>query len=160
MKKNRPSDIFKFINMHGGNRTPCWEWLGTRNDKGMPYFTCNGKKHVAYRYVYELVHGPLPAKGIPRHTCDHGSGRTEFVCCNPWHMQEGSHQDNMDDMADRYRHGLSFYVVRAIRTLYGKGISPKEISERFGIGEQTTRDIVSGKTHGTHNRKASTTEKE
>lgn len=134
---NKPTDVFKFIDMSGG-ATECWPFTGVVNNKGRPYFSCGGKKHLAYRFVYELVHGQGSLEGeIARHKCDNE------ICCNPAHIEKGSHQDNMNDMKERERHGLPHHTVRAIRKLaQTKGVRHEDIAERFGIGRSTVTEIV------------------
>lgn len=145
MKRNKLIDVFKHVRM--GAPDECWPWEASRSNKGVPYFQVDGRKRVAYAVVFELVHGPLLPGEVVRHTCDRGSGRTEFSCCNPKHLERGTHSQNMEDMKRKHRHGMSHYVVRAIRKLASDGITPAEIAKRYGIGESTVRDIVSEKTH-------------
>ena len=133
---NKPTDVFKYVNMSGG-ADECWPFTGKLNNKNRPYFACDGKKHLAYRLVYELVNGVGTLDGvIARHTCDNES------CCNPRHIVKGDHQDNMNDMKERERHGLPHHTVRAIRKLGALGISHRTIADRFGIGRSTVTEII------------------
>ena len=129
--------------MHGGDRSVCWEWcggLGGRDKR--PYYNLDGEKVLAYRLVYELVHGrKLHADEVLRHTCDNR------ICCNPYHGIPGTHQENMDDMKERERHGVPKTVVRAIRTLADGGTTHKEIAKMYGLGRTTVTDIINEKTH-------------
>lgn len=134
---NKPTDVFKYIDMSGGSDA-CWPFTGKTNNKNRPYFTCNGKKHLVYRLVYELVKGENALEGmIARHTCDNE------VCCNPNHIVKGDHQDNMNDMKSRERHGLPHHTVRAIRKLAATGkATHKEIGDLYGIARSTVTEIV------------------
>lgn len=114
----------------------CWPFKGKTNNRNRPYFTVNGKKHLVYRLVYELVKGESLEGHIARHTCDNE------ICCNPRHIVKGDHQQNMDDMKERERHGLPHHTVRAIRRLDGLGIKHSDIAPRFGIGRSTVTEIV------------------
>ena len=144
-RRNKPEDVFKYINMHNGDISVCWEWthtLGGRADQRRPYFTVSGKKRIAYHIVYELVHGStIPEGQIIRHMCDNG------ICCNPHHHVLGTHQQNMDDMKERERHGLSHYVVKAMRTLSKEGVTHEEIAKRYGVARRTVTDAVNGTTY-------------
>ena len=140
---NKPTDVFKYINMHDGDRNMCWEFTGKVNNKGRPYFACGGKKHLVYRLVYELVVGDGKLEGVmARHTCDNE------ICCNPYHIVPGDHQQNMNDMKERERHGLPHHTVRAIRKLGDAGISHKVIADRFGIGRSTVTEIINRDNYG------------
>jgi hypothetical protein len=133
---NRPTDVFKYIDMSGGPDA-CWPFTGKVNNKGRPYFAVAGTKHLVYRLVYELVNGVGSLKDrIARHTCDNE------ICCNPNHIVPGDHQQNMDDMKERERHGLPHHTIRAIRKLGEVGVSHKSIGDRFGIGRSTVTEIV------------------
>ena len=139
-------DVFAQYDTHGGDPNVCWEWMGDWHGKNpRPRFRYGKSSRVAYRVVFELVYGPLKPGEVVRHTCD--CGGHPIGCGNPHHMIRGSHQDNMDDMKERNRHGLSAYVVRAIRKLYEEGQSASAIAALYGIGESTVRDIVTKRTH-------------
>ena len=143
---NIRTDVFLKIDMHFGDTDVCWEWcggLGGRKDDKRPYFHLNDEKVLAYRLVYELVTGRrLHADELVRHTCDNR------ICCNPRHLQVGDHQENMDDMKDRDRHGVPATVVKAIRKLAKEGTTHKEIAKLYGLGRTTVTDILTGETHG------------
>lgn len=116
----------------------CWPFTGKVNNRGRPYFACNGKKHLVYRFVYELVNGVDTLKDkVARHTCDNE------ICCNPNHIVPGDHQQNMNDMKERERHGLPHHTIRAIRKVGALGISHQVIADRFGLGRSTVTEIIS-----------------
>ena len=55
---NSPTDVFSFIQMKGTDE--CWPWTGPyggRASDRRPYFQAAGRRRIAYRWVYELVHG-------------------------------------------------------------------------------------------------------
>jgi hypothetical protein len=128
--------------MSGGHDV-CWPFTGVVNNKGRPYFAVKGKKYLAYRLTYELVNGEGSLEGyIARHTCDNE------ICCNPHHIEKGDHQDNMNDMKERERHGLPHHTVRAIRKLGDLGITHSVIGERFGIARSTVTEIINRTNYG------------
>ena len=142
MMANKPVDIFKYINMHGGDTSVCWEWKSNAKGGGRdhrPYFTLNGRKRLAYRVAYEVYTGKkLGQRELARHKCDNPR------CCNPTHIEPGSHQDNMNDMKERERHGLPHHTVRAIRK--AAQISTQEaVATLFGVSRETVSAIVNGR---------------
>lgn len=144
-RRNKAIDIFLFIDMKEGDTSQCWPWRKpvTTTSK-RPYFDVDGKKWIAYRLVYYLVTGKMPPPGIViRHTCD--NGEVPICCCNPWHLIEGTHQDNMDDMVERERHGLPKIVVRAITQLLEKGMTHEKIAELYGVSRETITAINNGR---------------
>ncbi len=133
---NDPVDVFKHINMHDGNPLLCWEWKKKLPEGKRPYFDVSGVRKAAYRIVYEQYHGvTLKKSQLVRHDCDNP------ICCNPHHLSVGTHQDNMDDMKERERHGLPAHVVKAIRRLRNDGKTQKEIAELYGVSRETISAI-------------------
>lgn len=142
-RKNIPTDVFKFIDMKGGDNEQCWPWKGTTNKKdGRPYFTIDRKRRPSYAIVLELSTGRQQEEGqVVRHNCDNP------VCCNPAHLDWGTHQDNMNDMKERERHGLSKIVVRAILKLLSEQRSHSDIAELYGVSRETVTAINNRRTH-------------
>jgi DNA-binding XRE family transcriptional regulator len=140
-KVNSPVDVFRHIDM--GDNDVCWEWKGKINEKdGRPYFTVLGKRRAAYLIVLELHTGTKKEKGrMAIHSCDNP------ICCNPFHLRWGTHQDNMNDMKKRERHGLPAIVVRAMRTLLREGVSQQEIGKLYGVSRETISAISTGRSH-------------
>ena len=138
-KKNKPHDVFKQIDMRDGDRNQCWPWVKSL-DKGRPYFRVGGRKRLAYALTYELMFGyEFSSKEVARHKCDNP------MCCNPYHIEPGTHEDNMRDMRERDRHGLSAHAIAHVRRLIEESRPDKEIAEIVGIARETVRDIRLGK---------------
>ena len=139
-RKNTPTDIFKHIDMKGGNTDECWTWKGNVNPKdGRPYFTINGLRRPSYAIVLEATTGEDQEDRIARHNCDNP------ICCNPNHLVWGDHQDNMNDMKERERHGLPKIVVKAIKKLIENGKTQSEIAKLYGISRETVSSISTGR---------------
>ena len=139
---NNPADIFKHIDMKNGDKEQCWTWKGKVNAKdGRPYFTINRSRRTAYGIVLELFTGEPPNNRQALHSCDN------HICCNPHHLRGGSHQDNMNDMKERERHGMPKTVVRSILKLRSEGKTQKEIAKIYGISRETISAIETGRSH-------------
>ena len=111
-RRNQLSDIFRHYNLTGGPNA-CWLWKSALNNKGIPYFSYNGKLYVGHRIVYHVCN-PLDFKlddpRIIRHVvCDNG------ICGNPKHMMPGTHQQNMNDAVEHSRFGLTKEEISAYR---------------------------------------------
>ena len=153
---NRPVDVFKHIDMSGGNENECWEWKGRLNPKdNRPYFTIAGQRRPSYAVVLELYTGEEAKGRVARHKRDNS------VCCNPHHLIWGDHQDNMNDMKERERHGLPKIVVRAIRKLLDEGHTQSHIAELYGVSRETISSISTGRRgDGDSNKSCGSREKE
>jgi hypothetical protein len=143
MPKNEPSDIFKVYDMSGGAEG-CWKytgnaWGGQAREK-RPYFMAAGRRQIAYRWIYELVHGvTLTPDQMILHSCDNGG--FPIGCGNIRHMRIGNVRENSDDMMERERHGLPRSVVNAIRTLLSQGREQKEIAALYGISRERSAPL-------------------
>lgn len=96
----------------------CWLWKAAKFGNGYGAFSLNGKLVRAHRVSYELAHGPIPTDHVIRHKCDNRP------CCNPGHLESGTHLQNMDDRNSRGRQvrgernphaKLTLELVQAIR---------------------------------------------
>ncbi len=68
----------------------CWIWRWSRfrtNDYG--HWLINGKHHLAHRFAYEALVGPIP----PGHDLDHLC-RVK-ACCNPAHLEPVTRSENL-----------------------------------------------------------------
>lgn len=143
MPTNDPVDVFKYYDMRGDDE--CWTWNGGWNGysptrRRRPYFMAGGKRKIAYRWVYELVHGvELTPEQLIRHSCDRGD--YPVGCGNPSHLSIGTVQDNSNDMTAHERHGLPHHVVKAIRNLLSQGVTQQEVADRYGVSRECIRDI-------------------
>lgn len=149
-KRNKPTDIFKHLDMSGGPEwtnpetgevSRCWPFTGGLNDQGRPWFSVNGKKVLAYRLVWDLVKEDKLGDRKYLHQCDNP------VCCNPAHGKPGTHEENMNEMKTRERHGLSHHMVKAIRTMAKQGMAQATIVEMTGIAQSTISDIITRKNY-------------
>ena len=133
-KSNQPVDVFKHIDMSGGPEA-CWPFTGGLNSEGRPYFQVDGKKILAYRLTWELFTGEQLGDRLLRHKCDNQ------VCCNPRHGEPGNHDENMNDMKTRERHGLTHHMIRVIKKQISLGFKDEYIASMTGLTRETIRDI-------------------
>jgi hypothetical protein len=148
-RSNSPEDIFHLFDMRGTD--DCWpyigsSWGGRERDK-RPYFMSNGRRQMAYRWVYELVHGVIltPDQSI-LHSCDNGG--YPVGCGNPAHIRIGTVQENSNDMKARERHGMPKTVVKAIRRLIEEGRPQHEIADLYGVSREAISAIATGRVYG------------
>ena len=92
--------------------------------------------------IWKLVHGDdVPAGMMIRHKCDNS------LCCNPTHLEIGTHRQNTDDMVERDRHGLPSHVVRRIRVLLSQGRTHAQIAELYGVDRSVVTRIANDQLH-------------
>lgn len=121
-----------------GSPSKCWEFQGAvfSNGYGRVHRVVKGKRvSRAHRYAYILAHGEIEDGLSILHQCDNK------LCCNPNHLCEGDHAQNMDDMTSRNRqakgsqHGRAVFAesdVAFIRMLIDIGFTYGTIAEMFG----------------------------
>jgi DNA-binding XRE family transcriptional regulator len=145
---NVKHDVFSLYNMDVGE-DECWVWnggWGGRDRTRRPYFQFGGHRMIAYRAIYELVHGvKLHSDQLIRHTCDNGGAPTG--CGNPAHLKLGTNVENMDDMKERNRHGLTRNAVKGIRRLLDKGRTQQEIADLYGVSQTSISAIAQRRTY-------------
>lgn len=140
--------------------TGCIVWTGAKFPAGYGRMRIgslkNGSRTIikTHRLSYFLANGYLPDHLLVRHKCD------VPACCNPEHLELGTHQDNMQDMKDRGRsrgngmcnkgeHNplavLNENIVREIRKT-PKTISNIALAEKYGVTHSNISAIRLGKT--------------
>lgn len=132
--------------------SPCWLWQAAMfTQSGYGAFVFCGERVGAHRVAWFLRHGTWPTLHC-LHRCDVRN------CVNPNHLYEGTHQENMADMARRGRcrkpgnaepredlrskfrgqSKLSPDDVRAIRAAYIPGETTLVgLGRRFGVSYRT-----------------------
>lgn len=138
--------------------TKCWNWIAGTCGTNAPYgnMRFRGRNCKTHRYSYEYFVGPIPAGMIVRHKCDN------TICCNPDHLEIGTHRDNSQDCIKRgrfrqnppkrgeenHRAVLTVQKVKEIVNLKSIGWSHRRIGEYIGIKRTTVAAVWEGRTWG------------
>lgn len=130
----------------------CWPWLGAKNNhSGHGHFMLRSKPDkklvMAYRFMWMITFGRIPADMCICHRCDNPS------CVNPAHLFLGTQADNLRDMREKGRqavgeqcgkHLLTADDVIALRIQAALGVSQTELAQRFNTVQSHVSKIVSG----------------
>lgn len=115
-------------------RSECWNWTGCIQSNGYGRLTIKRRQYYAHRVAYQLATGNSLGRKLARHDCDNRR------CCNPEHIQPGTHKDNMRDALERNRvsrgikHSLAVTPGARARAKLTMAIA-KEIRQRAANGE-------------------------
>lgn len=127
----------------------CWLWTGALRKKfAHGDFRIQGRTYVTSRIAYVLHHGgPIGSEDIVRHKCD------DPRCCNPAHLELGSHADNVADRVARGRSACGGRNGRAKLTEEQALIcrdahllTQSELARIFGVSRRVVAQIRSGAT--------------
>lgn len=115
----------------------CWEWRGYKTYNGYGQITICRKSIYIHRLVYSLLKKDLKLHSIIRHTCDNP------LCCNPKHLIQGTHLQNMRDIVVKGRAAKGsncaksklneFQVYEILNNLNYKNIDRKILAKIFNI---------------------------
>lgn len=125
-----------------GLDTPCWEFQGARDQDGYGKVRVGDEVERAHRLSFMCNHGPIEAGMVVRHKCDNPP------CCNPAHLEGGTHEENMQDMVERGRHRGNAKITSdeavAIRLAKVRGASIASLASKYGVSESTISAVTSG----------------
>lgn len=77
-------------------KSGCRIWKGAKNPDGYGRFYYESKPQLAHRVVFSLANNiHLKDVNVVRHSCDNPA------CCEPTHLLNGTHKDNMLDRVVR-----------------------------------------------------------
>lgn len=144
----------------------CWDWRGALNSRskgdkrnrtpGQLYGVIRLKSQIdgklkefrAHRVAWELHNTiSIPLGILICHKCDRP------ICCNPYHLYLGTHQQNMKDMVERGRstrgernHSsrLTADQVREIRYKRMLGYTFKRLAEEYSVHLSTIAYVCDG----------------
>ena len=126
------------------NKNGCFVVTSHAKANGYPILNIEGTTVNVHRKIYKELFGGIKKGLVIRHKCDNRS------CINPEHLEPGTYQDNMDDMAERKRslHGernhfakLDNRKVLEIRSLIGS-MTYEEIANMYGVKKGTIYRIA------------------
>lgn len=149
-RRNTIDSILERVDVGGAN--DCWEWQGCR-DRGYGRTSIGNVSLHAHRVIFAHFNGPIPDGLIVRHRCDNPP------CCNPAHLELGTHYDNAHDKIARGRARsvrgeghpaarLTERDVRSIRSRLGAGETQSALAREFGITKVAVHAIHHRKTWG------------
>lgn len=127
----------------------CWSWQGPRRPDGYGIASLGGQTTPAHRVAWILANGSIPAGRVLRHDCDNRA------CCNPAHLQLGTHAENIADKVSRGRQAkgegngravLTVADVRAIRAAHASGLGPAAIAAAYPVSKRAVVKIVDRET--------------
>lgn len=101
----------------------------------------------AHTMAFRWTKGPVPRGKFVLHKCDHPE------CVRPYHLFIGTQAINMADKARKgraasgERHGMAKLRLAQVAKMFElrkKGLTQREIGERFGVCQAHVSDILSG----------------
>lgn len=141
---------FKSLVPQDADPAKCWEWPMSRNKAtGYGQFMVSTKPmqlETAHRLSYSLYKGPLLDGEVVRHSCDNRG------CFNPAHLEQGSQEENHQDMCTKKRHcyGESRKNAKLDEEKVGlirrSSKSSQALAKDFGVSSWTIQAVRSGKT--------------
>lgn len=127
----------------------CWPWTAAINREGYGVFHPDkSKTERTHRFALSLHLGrPIRSDAFVLHSCDHRP------CCNPAHLREGTHLDNMRDAVSRGRQKrgvgdpnakLTDQSVLEIRLRASRGERLVDLASEFAVCQATVTGVVRG----------------
>ena len=132
------------------DRSKCWDWANSTQSGGYPQVKVRGVLRLVSHVVLELDGRSRPS---PQHEACHGCDRP--ICFNPDHLRWDTSAGNSQDMKTRRRQRsgrmigtangrakLSEQEVLVIRAEAARGVTHRELGERFGVHKSAISLIV------------------
>lgn len=125
----------------------CWPWTGAADPYGR--FKAQGKTFLANRVAFSIANDDRLEDGeIVRHRCDNPP------CCNPAHLVDGTHFDNVADMLERDRvnpargekHPRAAANDNLVRDIRASPLSGRRAAEHFSVSYGMVANIRSRRT--------------
>ncbi len=134
---------------HGPCLYCCWEWQGTRQERGYGHLSWQNSTLGIHRVMYAAWHGiEIPADKQVCHHCDNPP------CGNPWHLFLGSQRENNRDKIRKRRHrfGDSHPATKiptaqldALRQMLLTGATERATATQFEVSKSLVHAIRRGK---------------
>jgi len=113
MRKNTPSDIWKYVATGGVGE--CWAYTGGTFSGRYGRFFLNGRAVLAHRVVYELSNGEIQGNLFVMHKCNNK------LCCNPNHLTTGTNSENQNHASMSGAFKVGKCGVRGISFIESRG---------------------------------------
>ena len=78
----------KILETPGLMDTPCWVWIGAKDQRGYGNVRVGRRVRKAHLVAYECLRGPLPPGTEGDHLCRNRG------CINPYHLEPITHREN------------------------------------------------------------------
>jgi len=141
----------KYVEVNNENK--CWGWTASLSTHGYGQLHIKGKTYRAHRVSYEIFNGKIPKNTFICHKCNNP------ICCNPKHLYAGNAFTNTQDKIaagvlysipprrgkDNNKTKLSEKKVSKIRVQIRKGISQRELAEKYKVTQSCINAIKVGK---------------
>lgn len=137
--------VIEFLSLLIATDSGCWEWTGKLNSCGYGDVQVPGFHYWrTHRVAFALLVSSLTPGLYVLHTCHNRR------CCNPYHLYEGTHSDNMNDMVDSGRsmtglrggNKLDLAGRERLVALWNSGATAKECAEDFGISVAYAKELL------------------
>ena len=140
-----------------GGEDECWECVAmSLTTNGYGSFHVNNKTIRAHRFSFQLKHNRLIKEGMCiLHSCDNP------LCVNPFHLSEGTQQENITDMCNKGRYysgevlkgeknNLSKLTEKQVLEIRHKHANTdkgcRKLGKEYGICHSTIMRIINRKT--------------
>ncbi len=154
-KRNMTNDEFRewFESKLTTTETGCKEWNGCRFLQGYGVVRMNGKNNKAHRVSLEIYLGrPIHDNMFVLHSCNNPP------CCNPDHLREGTHQENMNDKLDSGRqprgeqNGKAKLTLKQVEEIRNNvnNLTQYQLADLYGVKRPCIAKIQRGKIWSLH----------
>ncbi len=122
------------------------DWPYGRN-RGYPVVTVDRRTTSGSVLVMELTGRPKPVGQEARHLCGNG----KEGCLSPWHLDWGTHYQNIQDMVGHgtmprgERTGSAKLTEQQVREIRASGGTQRAVAVRYGIDQSIVNRIRNGK---------------
>jgi hypothetical protein len=141
---NRIQERFWSKVLKSDDENGCWEWQA-HTCNGYGKFNLNGKMILSHRFAYEDINNKkIGERMCILHSCDNPK------CCNPAHLREGTHLDNVTDMVNKNRqirgekqHFSKLTELQVVEIREKTHLKTHQLALEYCVDVSTIRKIIS-----------------